>query len=335
MKVIRTLPGDSNFHLFENLPKLLYPANSIRHQQAESINPEFLQACFVATLNDEPKGRAALYNNPQLLYNGVKSACIGNYECVDDNIVSEYILKTIDEEASKSGLSYIIGPMNGSTWDNYRFSTHHTFSNFLLEPYHHLYYNQQFTNAGYSPISEYTSSLDTELECNHPDILKREAELLHDGVTIRSIDMNDYEGELKKLYPVISNSFKNNFLYTPIRWETFLKKYQEAGKIINPEYVLIAENREAEIIGFVFSYDDLFNRNEKSLVVKTLARNESKNWSGLGQVLSNRLVNTVKNKGYKSLIHAFIVEHGTSREASKKFHGKIYKDYALYGKNLK
>lgn len=335
MKLLKTLPGDSNFHLFENLPKLLYPANSIRHQQAESINPEFLHACFVVTVSDEPKARAALYTNPHLQYNGIKSACIGNYECVDDTTVSEYILKAIEEEASKTGLNYMIGPMNGSTWDNYRFSIHHTFSNFLLEPYHHLYYNPQFTKAGYDPISEYTSGLDTDLECNHSDILKREAELLHEGVTIRKINMNDYEGELKKLYPVISNSFKSNFLYTPIRWETFLKKYLEARKIINPEYVLIAENRENEIIGFIFAYDDLYNRNEKSLVVKTLARNESKQWSGLGQVLSNRLVNTVKNKDYKSLIHAFIIENGTSREASQKFHGKIYKDYVLYGKALK
>lgn len=334
MEIISTQPGDKNFHLFEGLIKQLYPENSIRHTQSESINKEFLTSCFVLTVNDEPKARVTLYNNPNLTYNAQKSMCIGNYECVDDHAIAEHLLKFITNEAKKTGAEFLIGPMNGSTWDNYRFSTHHDYPIFLLEPYHHLYYNQQFTEAGFSPISQYTSSIDTELECNHPDILKRETELLSEGVVIRSINMNDYEGELKKLYPVITNSFKSNFLYTPIKWETFLKKYLEAGKIINPEYVLIAEDKQGDIIGFIFAYDDLYNRTQKCLVVKTLARHESKQWSGLGQVLSNKVVNNVKNKGYTSLIHAFIISHGTSRGTSEKFHGKVFKNYALYGKSI-
>ena len=334
MEIISTQPGDGNFHLFEGLTKQLYPENSIRHTQSESINIEFLKICFVLTVNGEPKARVALYNNPNLSFNTTKSACIGNYECIDDATIADHLLQFITNEAKKTGIQFLIGPMNGSTWDNYRFSTHHNSPNFLLEPYHHLYYNQQFEESGFTPISQYTSSIDTDLECNHPDILKREAELLNEGVVIRSINMNDYEGELKKLYPVITNSFKSNFLYTPIKWETFFKKYMEAGKIINPEYVLIAEDKHGNIIGFIFAYDDLYNRKEKSLVVKTLARHESKQWAGLGQVLSNRVVSNVKSKGYTSLIHAFIISHGTSRGTSEKFHGKVYKNYVLYGKVL-
>lgn len=334
MEIISTQPGNENFHLFESLTKQLYPANSIRHTQSESINQEFLINCFVLTVNGEPKARVALYNNPNLIYNNLPSACIGNYECVDDNTIAEHLLSFVSNEAKELGVNFLIGPMNGSTWDNYRFSIHNNSPNFLLEPYHNLYYNQQFISAGFNSISKYTSSIETELECNNPDILKREIEFISDGVVIRSINMNDYEGELKKLYPVITNAFKNNFLYTPIKWETFLKKYQDAAKIINPEYVLIAEDKQSNIIGFVFAYDDLYNRLEKSLVVKTLARHESKKWSGLGQVLGNRIVSNVKNKGYQSLIHAFIIEQGTSRGTSEKFHGKVYKNYALYGKSI-
>jgi phosphoribosylformimino-5-aminoimidazole carboxamide ribonucleotide (ProFAR) isomerase len=69
-------------------------------------------------------------------------------------------------------------------------------------------------------------------------------------------------------------------------------------------------------------------------VVKTLARNESKQWSGLGQVMSNQVVRTVKAKGYKSMIHAFIIKQGTSRGTSEKFLGKVNKNYVLYGKVL-
>lgn len=334
MNIITTQPGADNFHLFENLPKLLYPADSVRHLQTDGINTEFLHQCYVLMSDDKPQARVTLYNNPNLVYNNSNSLCIGNYESVDNAAIAATLLNHVSDEAKKMGGNYIIGPMNGSTWDNYRFSTHHNVPNFLLEPYHHLYYNQHFTDAGFMPISHYTSSIDTELPCDYPDVLKREKELADAGVVIRNINMNDYESELKKLYPIISDSFKSNFLYTPIHWDTFRKKYLDAAKIINPEYVLIAEDKQGEIIAFIFCYDDLFNRTAKHLVIKTLARTNSKQWAGLGQVIGNRVVRTVKSKGYTSLIHAFIIEQGTSRGASEKYLGKVYKNYVLYGKAL-
>lgn len=334
MEIITTLPGDKNFQLFEKLPTLLYPANSIKHKQTEGINKEFLVACYVLIDNNEVKARAALYNNPHLLYHSKKAVCLGNYECVDDTNVSTTFLNFIENEAKKLSALFLIGPMNGSTWDNYRFSVHHDYPNFLLEPYHHLYYNKQFEAIGFSPISEYSSSIDYELPFDYPDLLKREAELIVAGVKFRNINMDDYLGELKKLYPFITNAFKSNFLYTPIKWETFSAKYLEAAKIIKPEYVRIAEDKNGNLIGFVFCYDDLFNTTEKSLVVKTLARNESKEWSGLGQVICNPIVRDVKTKGYTSMVHAFIIKQGTSRGTSEKFLGKVYKNYVLYGKAL-
>ena len=334
MEIIKTKPGDQNFHFFENIPEQLYPVNSIRHKQAESINMEFLVACYVLTLNGEVKARAALYNNPHLVYDKKRSFCIGNYESVNDLKVSEKLMNFIVSEARKSGADFLIGPMNGSTWDNYRFSVHHQHANFLLEPYHHLYYNEHFFSSGFKTISNYTSSIDKDLHHDHPNVLKLDINFLQAGLTIRNIDMSNYERELKKLYPFISSAFKNNFLYTPISWEAFYKKYMEAAKIINPEYVLIAEDVQRNIKGFIFCYDDLLSKNEKKIVIKTIAREKSKELSGLGHAMANRILQLVKNRNYQSIIHAFMIEQGTSTGVSENFFGTIYKNYALYGKEI-
>lgn len=334
MEIIKTIPGDSNFHLFENLPKQLYPADSIRHQQSESINNEFLDSCYVLQINGEVKARVALYDNPHLTYNGMKSACIGNYESIDDKEVSEQLLHYVINETKKIGKEFLIGTMNGSTWDNYRFSTHHHFPNFLLEPYHHLYYNEHFLSCGFKAIFNYTSSIDRTIPCDHEDVLKLDNEFSKLGVTIRNINMNAYEEELKNLYPFISSAFKSNFLYTPISWETFRNKYLEAAQIINPEYVLIAEDAKGNVIGFIFCYDDLFNNKEKSLVIKTVVRDKSKQWSGLGHVMANKVIRLIKRKGYESIIHAFMVEQATSTGVSNFFSGNIFKNYVLYGMKI-
>ncbi len=334
MEILKTKPGDANFHLFTDLPKHLYPSGSIRHKESENINPEFLDTCYVFTIDKQPVARLALYNNPYLSYNQKKTACLGNYECVKNTALSNDVIAFAIDEAKKKDADFLIGPMNGSTWDNYRFSTHHDTANFLLEPYHHLYYNDHFLNIGFKPIANYTSSMVCNIVCDQEDIVNREHEFIKLGVTIRPINMNDYETELKKLYPFISAAFKNNFLYTPITWETFRNKYIDAAKIINPEYVLIAEDATKNTIGFIFSYDDLYNLEEKCLVVKTVARDISRQWSGLGHVITNRVVRLIKSKGYASIIPAFMIKEATSSGLSTDFSGTTYKDYSLYGKEI-
>lgn len=330
MKIIKTKPGDINFHLFQNLPGKLYKTNGNNGLQ-ENISKEFLLGCYVLLVNDKPVARAVLYKNEQLYYKEMRTACIGNYESIDDIEVCGKLINFIISEAKKNNTEFLIGPMNGSTWDNYRFSTHNHYPNFLLEPYHHLYYNEHFLNNGFHVIAEYTSSIDNVLHFDHPSILKKEDEFAKAGVTIRNIDMSNYEDELRKLYPFISSAFKDNFLYTPVSWETFRDKYLEAAKIINPDYVLLAHDKHDAIIGFIFSYDALLTDGPKTLVVKTVARDKMQQWQGLGHVLGNRVVRLAKNNGYQSMIHAFVIEQGTSTGLSTSFLGEVYKNYALYG----
>ena len=253
---------------------------------------------------------------------------------MEDENISNQFLDYIIKEAEKLNAGFLIGPMNGSTWDNYRFSLHNKYDNFLLEPYHHIYYNRQFLSAGFKAIAHYSSGINTDSFCGHKEVLMKEAGLVNAGLTIRNIDWENFDNELKNLYPFICRAFQHNFLFSPISKEVFLEKYKKIGSLINPEFVLIAEDGENNIAGFIFCYDDLLNKKEKSLVIKTLARDRSKQWSGLGSVLANRIIGLAKKQGYQSIIHAFMMNEGNSSESSKKFFGDIYKEYALYGLEL-
>jgi L-amino acid N-acyltransferase YncA len=334
LEIIKTLPGDSNFHWFEDLPKLLYPNHSIRFKQSDSLNLEFLINCFVLLENGAVKARLALYHNPNLAYQNKNAWCLGNYESVDDQKVSKALFDKVFAEAKSLNAEFIIGPMNGSTWDNYRFSEHHQTPNFLLEPYHHLYYNQQFKNAGFIPIAKYTSSYDSKIQFDDAKILNRAIQINNLGVKIRPINLNCLEEELSNLYPFVKEAFQKNFLYTPISLESFKNKYLEAAKIMDSDYVLIAEDSSNQIIGFLFAYRDLFDTTNKTLVVKTVARNPENQWAGLGQVIGNQVVKTAAENGFTRLIHAFMIEEASSTKLSQAFLGKIYKNYVLYGKEI-
>lgn len=330
--IIHTKPGDSSFHLFRSLEKELYPAGSIRQKQSDGINHEFLHTCLVYLENDKPMARLALYFNPSLRYNDTLAACIGNYESVDDSDIPKELITCAEGIAKRNACRYVIGPMNGSTWDSYRFSMHNDHPNFFLEPYHHLYYNENFISAGYKPVAVYYSMLDRTMDDEKAEVKKREKELIEMGVTFRSIDLDNYEGELDRMHEFSMKAFRNNFLFTPLSLETFRNKYLPLKNFITPGHVLIAQQGE-QTVGLAFCIDDHYSK-EPVLIFKTLARDNNKAYSGLGNVLGNMMTRYAKENGYKAVIHAFMLGTNASRDLSKQYSGEYYKHYQLYGKEL-
>lgn len=284
--------------------------------------------------NTEILGKATLYLNPHLRFRDEAAVCVGNYECTDNEYVALDLLNKVADAAKQEGARWLIGPMNGSTWESYRFSVDNSHPNFLLEPYHPIHYNAQFLKAGFEVIGNYISSLDTQIPFDQPEVMVLEQKFLSMGVRIRPIDMSRFEAELTQLYPLISDSFSHNFLYTPIEWPQFLDKYTQAAGFIRPEYVLLAEDATGHTIGFIFAYEDLLNPANRHLVVKTVARKLERQWAGLGYVLANQLIRNIQGKGFKGVIHAFMHENASSKGLSQNFAGEVYKRYALYGKRL-
>ncbi|HEY6162334.1 MAG TPA: hypothetical protein VI112_13970 [Bacteroidia bacterium] len=332
--IITTAPGQADYHLFENLPAYFYPEGVLERCPPSKVNAKFLEACYLLMDGPVPLGRVALYNNPHLNHEDRKTFCIGNYECNANGDDAKRLLDHVFAEAKKKGAEYLIGPMNGSTWDNYRFSLHHDHPEFLMEAHHHLYYNKQFIDSGFGIIAKYFSAIDRKMRHDRAGVLEREKELLAAGMKVRNIDLANYRQELERLYPFITHAFSTNFLYTPIEKEAFLEKYLEAQTFIDPDFVTIAENKTGEIIGVFFCVQDLLNRNEKHLIVKTIARHPGKEWAGLGHVMGNEITRRCVKKNFTGMIHAFLYEQGTSTTISKNFSGEVYKNYALYGKKL-
>jgi hypothetical protein len=330
MEIIKTQPGEQ----FEGLVKTLYEPGSGRHMQGEGINHGFLHACYLALEDGKPKARLALYNNPHLIYNGLKAAAIGNFESAEDTRPAKALFEEAFKDAKSLGAGYILGPMNGSTWDEYRFRSNFEKPPFLLEPTHLEYYNQLFLKAGFEPVAKYFSSLNKAISHSRPEVLHKEQSFRESGITFRNINMAHYERELDKLYPFLSKAFSTNFLYTPISKENFNAKYLAATKLIDPDFIILAEDQQENLKGFIFAYQDHFCQQEKRIVVKTLARDNDKSLSGLGNVLGDLIFRKAAEKGFQSSIHAFMIENGTSTGLSGNYSGEPFKHYFLYGRAI-
>lgn len=324
---------DPLFEKFCAFPVQLYEQKSPRFWMKDACTHIFLHTYFLVIDGDKIIARAALYNNPELNYQNTKAMCFGLYECVNNLEVSNLLLSKIKAEAKACGAEFLIGPMNGSTWDSYRFSTDNSEPQFFLEPYHHLYYNEQLTDSGFHPIANYVSQLDTQLNFDDPYLLRWEKIIAEQHITIRNINVEEYEKELDALYPFICETFKNNFLYTEISKQTFLEKYLPLKQILDKNFVWIAEDENKKMVGVFFAIPD-FHSTQKGAIIKTLARLPERKYAGVLHVIANHFIKQLSLNAYTYIIHAFMHVNNTSKNLSHHFSGINYKNYHLYGTSI-
>jgi S-adenosylmethionine-diacylglycerol 3-amino-3-carboxypropyl transferase len=274
------------------------------------------------------------YINQQI--EGGNTVVFGDYFCDIMHLkAGELVLQYAIQWAQNQGFSFIIGPMNGSTWDSYRFKVNGR-RNFLGDLKLNSKYAQQWETQGFEIFSKYQSTQVRYSEKESERYFQRKMQLEKAGVVFRNIDMSRWEEELKRIYLLSLQSFKHNFLYSDIAWKAFLNQYQLLKSSLDPKWILLAENGlNQELIGFLFAYPDLHSRSEQpTLIVKTVARQESYRWSGLGLVMTHIVQQQANEHGIHHFIHAFMHEDAVSSNCSDSMKAAVIAEYVLLRKKL-
>lgn len=336
IEILTLYPEDENFQLFIDTPAAIHPYYRYQLAEKNQINFEFLHSCLVLRDEGKPVGRLAIYMNPAVKPEGVLSAGIGNYECIKDEKVSALMLSKAEEIIREAGITQMIGPFNGSIWDDYRFSEYHKNEGFFMEPYHPIYYKDQFKAYGFKPLSKYISRVNTNL----PQTLSaleagtRAMAFESMGISFRNLDMDNFQEELTRIHEFCMEAFKGMYLFSPISQEGFFRIYMPAKSSIDPGFVFLAEDSEGNIVGMIFAVIDFLYTDDKRLIIRTLGRAADDSLRGLGMYLSKLIYQKAIDEGYNSIIHAFMnFNEGTSQN-SVLLGEEEFQVYTLYSKMI-
>ncbi|MCL2145354.1 MAG: hypothetical protein FWH43_07765 [Endomicrobia bacterium] len=218
----------------------------------------------------------------------------------------------------------IIGPINGSTWHKYRVSLPDNKPPFFLDNYNKPYYAQLFESNDFKPLARYISTICKNLNKDYSRVERFEKNLKSKGITVRAFD-----NDLRAIYDISVKSFSDNFLYTPISYEEFQYLYRPVLPLMNPDWALIAEDKDKTPLAFIFALDNLFAKDKKSLVIKTLAKLPDCKIKGLGVYLAEKLYKQAFDSGYSEIIHAFMHEKNNSTNILAQ-DAELLRKYILY-----
>lgn len=288
---------------------------------------------FIAYENQTIVGRAAALINTSIHYNGTRTGLIGWYECMDNDLAAKSIISAVGEFLQNQRCDWVIGPLNGTTWNRYRLTVPSENRPFFLENYHKEWYMRQFQNNNFSTIASYYSTQIILSETIDERISRFQKSLKERGITVRNLKIEQYEDEIMKIYQVCVKAFKNNFLYTPIDLNSFKRMYEKVKSVLDPSLVMIAEDGDGVPSGFLFAVPDLFDSQRRTAIIKTVAVVPERKFQGLGTYLGVCTHKEMLQKGYTSVIHALIHESNISGNILSK-ESAVYRRYILTGKKL-
>ncbi len=291
----------------------------------------YLLCGILVELNGEFCARAVCYHNPYHVLDGKDCMSFGYLYCKEDISIFRFLSNAILEVASSSKFDKVLGPMNGSTWNDYRLVSSMQEHPFLLEPVNapHL---SIFFEQEWDTLANYQSSYSDSIEVNWTRVMNRYEDFISQGIKFMDFDKARSTALFVELAEFCNISFEKNFLFSPLDTDDFVAKMNKVLPIIDPRLTVIARNKNGEIIGFIFAYEDLLNPDKKTLVVKTLARLPSKRYAGIGSVLMSLVMKQAKELGFESSIHALMINTNTSNFVSSKFNGESFRKYSLYSK---
>ena len=278
--------------------------------------------------------RASLWKGKSEIF-GKKTGYIGHFAA--KNIEAGlFLLNGIREKAAEYGFEYITGPLDGNTWQKYRFVVENNENPFFMEPHNPLEWPEIFMSSGYEVIAEYYSLKVTEPEKKNRVSEKIKKINFYSDLEIKAVDKENFDKYINEIYDISIKAFRNNFLYSEISRDEFLSSYLKIKNLIDCDLVFIAYKAGVPA-GFVFGIPD-YNEGAdghriKTAILKTLAVNPEYHNFGLGSVLTEEFHKAAAAKGYENVIHALIYKDNMSKKISEKY-GEIMRKYHLYGMGI-
>lgn len=286
----------------------------------------YLVAHLLAKKNNQTLASLSLYNNPYIRHNGEEVLLFGNLQFSESIAeANNALLQEAGIRAQQMGKKCLLGPMNGSTWQDYRLPLEGDQPMFWGDIFAPQSWSQMLYDAGFICAASYHSAAGKLHHMNQTGIPA--------GVTIRIMSPETFEKDITLLYPLIGCAFSNNLYYSPVSETDFYRQYHAAKPLMDAGLSCIAIS-ENKAVAFALAYPDLTDETKQAIIFKTIARHPDTNISGLVPAVRNTVFSAAWRNGFQRVIHAFMQDSNRSVMHSREVGGTVIRRYALFAKKL-
>ena len=213
---------------------------------------------YLARRGGKIVGRIAAIRDPRYnQFHGTKWGWFGLFECVNDQAIANQLLDQAAEWNRGRGFDRMLGPANFTSNHDWGCLIHgFDTPPAMMMPYNPPYYADLFASYGMTKAKD-LFAWELTGHAPIPEKVIRIAEKVRqrEGVTVRPIDLKDFDSEVKRVKEVYNAAWVANWGFVPFTDAEFEKLAREMKQVVMPELVLLAEIK-GEPVGFAMTLPD-------------------------------------------------------------------------------
>lgn len=241
------------------VPPLLMDRKKLIDRKGNPFYKHARMEMFLAERGGEVVGRiAAIVNDNHNREHKENIGFFGFFECVNDQAVANALLNAAKEWLKGQKVTAMRGPASPSVNDEYGllidgFDRSPT----ILNPYNPRYYSVLIETYGFKKAKDlyayYVNRDDTLTERLHR---VANAVKSRDGFTVRTINMREFDKEVKTIHGLYTRGWELNWGEVPLTDDEFAYMAKDLKAVVDPRLIIIAE-LNGKPIGFGLSLPDL------------------------------------------------------------------------------
>ena len=368
---IKTVNPKKDIKLFIDFPHELYKDNPnyvpelfIAQRDLLTKHPFLKNAEFVLFLayqDNKIVGRiAAILNNNHNAFNHSNEGFFGFFDVIDDLEVAKALFDEAEKWLKTKKVDTIVGPVNPNTNETCAllikgFDTPPV----AMMPYNFPYYQTLIESLGYHKQTDLLAYIIETKDFDDKPIRLMESfekRLNGKGITIRKVNLKDFDNEVENLRKVYNAAWDKNLGFVPMTDEEFRYMAKDLKLVIDTDFCLVAE-KDGHPVAFSLCIPDinqvqikvkrgrllptgilklLFGRKKINTVrVVALGVTEPFRKMGIEAIFYGNIIKTGIKKGYKQAEASWILEDNLMmNKAMQNIHGRAYKTYRIFEKKL-
>ena len=212
---------------------------------------------FLAYKDGKVAGRiAAIRNNNHIKHASVNEGFFGFFDCYNDFEVAKKLFDAAAEWIKQEGLIGMTGPANFSPNEPFALLIDGFDKPPMLSMTHNKpYYKDLIEQYGFTKrvdLFAYGIKSETISEKSLKISDAIEQRLKTKGVTIRNVNMKNYDADAKNASRVYNSAWDKNTGFVPMTNNEFMHLCKEMKLIVDPDLLLVAE-AEGKFVGFAFA----------------------------------------------------------------------------------
>jgi len=258
---------------FINFPYIFYKQDPIwvpplRSEQRAQFDPKknpMLDHCtvklFLLKNGDQVLGRcSAFVDHLAVQHWGEPIGLFGSFECVEDEIGAHMLLDAARSWLLDQEMRAMRGPWSFASQEWGLEIEGGDRRPVIMAPHNPVYYADYFDRFGLGKAIDLIAYLaDEGSGYTFPERYLTLTDRIQEryGVTVRAVDLNQLEREVMTIVDVSNRAISENWGYYPVTEDEARAMARDLKQIVNPEALLIAEDRECNPIGFALSLPDV------------------------------------------------------------------------------